>query len=99
MRSAPSALRTRWSRRRHRKRKGGSSGTIHHASTGSGGSNSRTGRGGFAPPSALREREGLGVQRWEGEGGGNRAFADRPPSPRPLAGGGRERLFEALQPI
>src|SRR5216684_4876347 len=76
MRSGPSARSTRCRRRRHTKRNGGSSGSTQNASTGSGGANSRTGRGGLRMPLCKNpsppfreEREGPSAQRWEGEVG------------------------------
>src|SRR5438876_12405578 len=76
MRSGPSARPTRCTHRRQVKWKGGSSGKSHDASIGSGGANSRTGRGDLLrstrmtpSPPFWGEREGPSAKRWEGEAG------------------------------
>ena len=86
MRSGPSARGTRCGRRRQVKRKGGSSGSSQDASTGSGGANSRTGRGGL-PETQAAVRAGAGT--------GLEATSLTLPSP-PLAGRvGNEAWTEA----
>src|SRR5437660_12294371 len=100
MRSGPSARNTRCRRRRQTKRNGGSSGRTQYASTGSGGANSRTGRGGLRlplgnpSPPFRGEREGPTAEPWEGEVGlGRRSgIPHLPPTlPAPQGGGGEVR--------
>src|SRR5229473_616439 len=70
IRSGPSARVTRCRRRRQVKRNGGSSGKSQNASTGSGGSNSRIGRGGLPPPLTHPALwAGSPLSRTAGEGG------------------------------
>src|SRR5207253_10075526 len=81
MRSGPSARATRCRRRRQVNWIGGLSGTSHDASIGSGGRNSRTGRGGLLTlprenpsPPFRGEREGPAPKAREGEvGAGKRS--------------------------